>query len=105
VTPYAFKSFASIGFNDDKQTSTRQTLGAKSIVQLIGYRARGKRGNVNAFGRRIDDRLSIERPRRRPNRGRSIVNPPSESVKKSTFNTKPSNNIIDIERSKVPESA
>jgi hypothetical protein len=60
VTPYAFKSFASIGFNDDKQTGARQTLGAKSIVQLIGYSARGKRGNVDTFSRRIDDRLHVE---------------------------------------------
>jgi hypothetical protein len=60
VTPYAFKSFASIGFNDDKQTSTRQTLGAKSVVQVVGYRARSKRSDVDTFGRRIDDRLHIK---------------------------------------------
>jgi hypothetical protein len=60
MTPDAFKSFARIGFNDDKQTRARQTFGAKSVVQVVGYSTRGKRSDVDTFGRRIDDRLHIK---------------------------------------------
>jgi hypothetical protein len=60
VTPDAFKSLARIGFNDDKQTGARQTLGTKSVVQVVGYSARSKRSDVDTFGRRIDDRLHVE---------------------------------------------
>jgi hypothetical protein len=60
MTPDAFKSFARIGFDHHQQTGARQTFRTKPIVQIIGNRARGKRSNVNAFSRRINDRLDIE---------------------------------------------
>jgi hypothetical protein len=60
VTPHTFKPFTRIGFDHHQQTGACQTFRTKPIVQIIGNRARGKLSNVNAFGRRIDDRLDIE---------------------------------------------